>query len=250
MLKIFFALIFLFLSFIYSYLIVYTSAVQASSCVSCNIQNPIIDSSSPTENTQFTVTCPAGPNANPAGACRGSTSPKWCNGITAYVDNQECTTFQGWTDQGARFICNGFPAGTHTAKCNVAANQDCWPGNPKTCGESSQYSFVIQASPEGKFDHYLFIRITDVNTGQNINMQKPDYMGGGRCSSGKLQVNLGDHVKIDWILYKLDGSQETGNPSTSWRARMNVRFGPLVDIVAYCALTAKQSCATGRAELP
>jgi hypothetical protein len=167
------------------------------------------------------LTCQSG-ICNPAPTCGAQDQPccsgniNQCNsGLTC--QSGTCKVSGGQVTctcdhQNQQTLNNGFHCSDSSKNAFCSVDQVCtlpssqtwiWPNYP--CAPSSGTS---------GYDHYLSITVTDVTTGQSLpTMEKPDYMGGQRCSSNRLQINSGDQVRVDYVLYNRDGTRDNSNPT-------------------------------------
>ncbi len=106
-------------------------------CLSIGLAEPVIEPSSPTENTDFTIYCPVSIDI------ADTLQPDCLNVYATVGDGHQCT-FQEWqiaTDK-AKFTCSGLAAGNYTARCEVVT------GTPSNCcsedAKTKDYSSLNQ----------------------------------------------------------------------------------------------------------
>ena len=168
----------------------------------------------PSTGGQITCTCdnPNQPAPNNHYSCSDSSKNAWCE------SNKVCSSSSTWTWPNypctVQVTCtcdspNNANNNHYTCPSDTTKSGNC--GSGTVCSSSSTWTWPnVPCTPSASWNHYLRITVTDGSN--SITMDKPDYMGGQRCSPNTLQVNSQDQVTVNWVLYKKDGTQETGSP--------------------------------------
>jgi len=121
-----------------------TTTTTIGPTIDTGLGNPIIEPTSPMENTKFTISCPANDNYN----CILAAAPN--KGV---VPNNWCTFLKWDADKSAKvFECAGKPGGYYTAACAIPTGSTCTQVTTLTkynvignisCGETKTSSNII-----------------------------------------------------------------------------------------------------------